>query len=105
MPAFDSAGTHISKRAHCALEAPIMISQDDAKQVPADTKCFMFSRLASPAQSCRICLFSFISLCSTPQAERPTSPLCGPGSSFSDFAPRTVAPIPLLQALLVPNNV
>ena len=35
MPAIDSADTHISKRAHCALEAPIMISQDDAKQGPS----------------------------------------------------------------------
>jgi len=35
MPAFDSAGTHVSKRAHCALEAPIMISQDDARQDPS----------------------------------------------------------------------
>jgi len=35
MPAFDSAGTYVSKRAHCALEAPIMISQDDTRQGPS----------------------------------------------------------------------
>jgi hypothetical protein len=35
MPAFDSAGTHVSKRAHCASEAPIMISQDGARQDPS----------------------------------------------------------------------
>jgi hypothetical protein len=35
MPAFDSAETHISGRANCASEAPIMISQDDARQDPA----------------------------------------------------------------------
>jgi hypothetical protein len=35
MPALDSAETHISRRAHCASEAPIMISQDDALQDPA----------------------------------------------------------------------
>jgi hypothetical protein len=34
MPAFDSAETHISRRAHCASQAPIMISQDDARQDP-----------------------------------------------------------------------
>ena len=35
MPMFDSAVTHISRRAHSASEAPIMISQDDAGQDPA----------------------------------------------------------------------
>jgi hypothetical protein len=35
MPVFDSAVTHISRRAHCASEAPIMISQEDARQDPA----------------------------------------------------------------------
>jgi hypothetical protein len=32
MPALDSADTHVSKRAPCASEAAIMISQDDAGQ-------------------------------------------------------------------------
>jgi hypothetical protein len=35
MPVFDSAVTHISRRAHSASEAPIMISQVDARQDPA----------------------------------------------------------------------
>jgi hypothetical protein len=35
MPAFDAADTHVSKRAHCASKAPIMISQDDARQGPS----------------------------------------------------------------------
>jgi hypothetical protein len=35
MPAFDSADTHLSRRAHCASEAPIMIYQDDARQDPS----------------------------------------------------------------------
>jgi hypothetical protein len=35
MTAFDAADTHASKRAHCALEAPIMISQDNARQDPS----------------------------------------------------------------------
>ena len=98
------ADTHVSKRAHCASEAPIIISQDDADRVPANTICFMFSGLASRARSCRICLFSFISLCSTGQAERPTSPLCGPGSGFSNFALPTAAPALPLRTFLVPNN-
>ncbi len=34
MPALDSAETHISRRAHSASEAPIMISQDYARQGP-----------------------------------------------------------------------
>jgi hypothetical protein len=34
MPAFDAADTRVSKRAHCASKAPIMISQDDARQGP-----------------------------------------------------------------------
>ena len=32
MTAFDSAETHIFRRAHSASEAPIMISRDDAQQ-------------------------------------------------------------------------
>jgi hypothetical protein len=32
MPAFDAADTHVSKSAHCTSKAPIMISQDDARQ-------------------------------------------------------------------------
>ena len=36
MPAFDSADTHVSKRAHRASEAPILISQDDARQGPSE---------------------------------------------------------------------
>jgi hypothetical protein len=32
---FDSAEMHVSKRAHCAEEAPIVISQDDARQGPS----------------------------------------------------------------------
>jgi hypothetical protein len=32
MPTFNAAGTHVSKRAHCASKPPIMISQDDARQ-------------------------------------------------------------------------
>jgi hypothetical protein len=35
MPAFDSAETHVSRRAHSASEAPIVISQDDTRQDPA----------------------------------------------------------------------
>jgi len=35
MPALDSADTHVSKRAPCASEAAIMISQDDARQDPS----------------------------------------------------------------------
>ena len=35
MTAFDIADTHTSKRARCALEAPTMISQDDARQDPS----------------------------------------------------------------------
>lgn len=35
MTAFDTADTHTSKRARCALEAPTMISQDDARQDPS----------------------------------------------------------------------
>jgi hypothetical protein len=35
MTALDSADTHISRRAHCASEAPILMSQDDARQDPA----------------------------------------------------------------------
>jgi hypothetical protein len=81
MPAFDSADTHVSKRTHCASEAPIMISQDDARQGPSEHHMLYFLGLASRARSCRICLFSFISLCSTGQAERPTSPLCGHGAA------------------------
>ena len=36
MPAFDAADTHVSKRADCAWKAPIMISQDDARQGPSE---------------------------------------------------------------------
>ena len=35
MPAFDSAETHVSRRAHAASQAPIIISQDDTRQDPA----------------------------------------------------------------------
>jgi hypothetical protein len=35
MRVFDSAVTRVSRRAHSAPEAPIMISQDDARQDPA----------------------------------------------------------------------
>jgi hypothetical protein len=35
MPALDSADTHLSKRAPCASEAAIMISQNDARQGPS----------------------------------------------------------------------
>jgi len=35
MPMLDSADTHVSKRAPCASEAAIMISQDDARQDPS----------------------------------------------------------------------
>jgi hypothetical protein len=35
MPAFDSAATRVSERAHCASEAPILISEDDARQGPS----------------------------------------------------------------------
>lgn len=35
MTAFDAADTHASKRAHCALEAPIMTSQGDVGQDPS----------------------------------------------------------------------
>ena len=34
MPTLDSADTHVSKRAPCASEAAIIISQDDARQDP-----------------------------------------------------------------------
>jgi hypothetical protein len=34
MPAFDSAETHTSRRAHSASEMPIVISYDDARQDP-----------------------------------------------------------------------
>jgi hypothetical protein len=82
MPAFDAADTHVSKRAHCASKAPIMISQTMPDKVPADTVCFMFSGLASRVRSCRTCSFLVISLCSTRQAESLTSSLCGVGSGF-----------------------
>lgn len=35
MPAFDSVATRVSECAHCASEAPILISQDDAHQDPS----------------------------------------------------------------------
>jgi hypothetical protein len=35
MPTLDSANKHDSKRAPCASEAAIMISQDDARQDPS----------------------------------------------------------------------
>ena len=35
MPTLDSVDTHVSKRAPCASEAAIMISQDDARQDPS----------------------------------------------------------------------
>ena len=34
MTKFDFAEIHISKRAHFAVQAPTMISQDDARQEP-----------------------------------------------------------------------
>jgi hypothetical protein len=43
--AFDSADTHVSKRAHRASEAPILISQDDARQGPSEHHMLYFSRL------------------------------------------------------------
>lgn len=35
MPAVDSEDTRVPERAHCASDAPIMISQDDARQGPS----------------------------------------------------------------------
>ncbi len=46
-----------SKRAHRASEAPILISQDDARQGPSEHHMLYFLGLASRARSCRICLF------------------------------------------------
>jgi len=43
MPALDSADTHVSKRAPCASEAAIMISQDDARQGPSEHHMLYFS--------------------------------------------------------------
>ena len=61
MPAFDSAGTHVSKRAHCALKAPIMISQDDARQesqrTPYDLCSRVWPRGCDPVEHARFHLF------------------------------------------------
>jgi hypothetical protein len=38
MTAFDTADTHTSKRARCALEAPTMIFQEHARQDPSGNR-------------------------------------------------------------------
>jgi hypothetical protein len=69
MSVFDSADMHISERANSASEAPIVISQDGARQAPQDAGCSIFSDSELRARSSRTQPLSLISLCSMRQAE------------------------------------
>jgi hypothetical protein len=83
MTKFDSAEIPISNRKPFAEEAPIMISQDDARQGSMGHQLLYVLGSGLPAQSSRTLSSSFISLGYTHQAENRSHHLaaCGGGAS------------------------